>query len=110
MSNLSKIDRLLKNQTGVTTESESQGLLLYAEYVAEIENVTVVVSDLMNGVSRIYPGKFGEILGIGNDSEGNSIWEKTILELMPEDEREEKISRRIAFLQLSASYSAESTT
>ena len=85
MSNLLKIDRLLKKQPGASQKPEMEGLLNYAGYVAEIENVIAVVSDLKKGISRIFPGRFGEFLGIGNYIKENSIWEKAILDLMSEN-------------------------
>ena len=60
-------------------------------------NVTAVVSDLRSGTSRIFPGKFGILLGIGNYGTENSIWEKAILDLMTEDEREEKYLAELRF-------------
>lgn len=97
MSNLPKIDRLLKKQPGASHKPEMEGLLNYAGYVAEIENVVAVVSDLKKGVSRIFPGKFGEFLGIGNYVKEDSIWEKAILDLMSENEREEKYLAELRF-------------
>lgn len=104
MSNLLKIDRLLKKQPGASQKPEMEGLLNYAGYVAEIENVIAVVSDLKKGISRIFPGRFGEFLGIGNYIKENSIWEKAILDLMSENEREEKYLAELRFFQFSAPY------
>lgn len=91
MSNLPRLNQLLKNQSVRVEKSDLPWLLNYAENVARIENVTAVVSDLRSGTSRIFPGKFGILLGIGNYGTENSIWEKAILDLMTEDEREENI-------------------
>lgn len=97
MNNLSKLNQLLKDQADRTNKSDLQGLLNYAENVARIENVTVVVSDLKSGTSRIFPGKFGIVLGICNYVAENSIWEKAILNLMAEEEREEKYLMELRF-------------
>ena len=97
MSNLPRLNQLLKNQSVRVEKSDLPWLLNYAENVARIENVTAVVSDLRSGTSRIFPGKFGILLGIGNYGTENSIWEKAILDLMTEDEREEKYLAELRF-------------
>lgn len=97
MSNLPKLDRLLKSQSIRTDAIEVAQLLDYAERVSRIENVTAVVSDLKRGSSRIYPGKFGIILGVADYCEENSIWEKAILDLMTEEEREKKYLAELRF-------------
>lgn len=97
MSNLPKLDRLLKNQSKKADPIEVAQLLDYAENISRIENVISVVSDLKRSNSRIFPGKFGIVLGIENYSEENSIWEKTILDLMTEEEREEKYLAELRF-------------
>ncbi len=73
MSNLPKLNQLLKSQSIKADSIEATRLLDYAEYVSRIENVTAVVSDLRRGTSRIFPGKFGIVLGIANYSEEDSI-------------------------------------
>lgn len=97
MSNFPKLDRLLKSQSSASDSMELQWLPDYAEQISRIENVTVVVSDLRHGTSRIFPGKFGAVLGIGNYLEEASIWETTILDLMTEEEREEKYLAELRF-------------
>lgn len=97
MSNLPKLNQLLKSQSIKADSIEATRLLDYAEYVSRIENVTAVVSDLRRGTSRIFPGKFGIVLGIANYSEEDSIWEKAILNLMSEDEREKKYLAELRF-------------
>lgn len=64
MSNLTKLDQLLKSQSIRTDSIESTQLLDYADNISRIENVTAVVSDLRRGTSRIFPGKFGLVLGV----------------------------------------------
>ena len=97
MSNLPKLNQLLRSQIIESDSIDAAQLLHYAETVSRIENVTAVVSDLRRGVSRIFPGKFGRILDIGNYSEEDSIWEKAILDLMTEEEREEKYLAELRF-------------
>ena len=85
MSNLTKLNQLLKNQPVKADSIEAVQLLDYADNISRIENVTAVVSDLRRGTSRIFPGKFGIVLGVIDYSEEDSIWEKTILNLMSEE-------------------------
>lgn len=61
MSNITKLNQLLKNQSIKTDSIEAVQLLDYADNISRIENVTAVVSDLRRGTSRIFPGKFGII-------------------------------------------------
>ena len=97
MSNLPKLNQLLKSQSIKADSIEATQLLDYAEYISRIENVTAVVSDLRRGTSQIFPGKFGIVLGVANYSEEDSIWEKAILNLMSEDEREKKYLAELRF-------------
>lgn len=97
MSNRPKLDKLLKNQSQMARVPDFQSLLRYAENLAKIENVVVVVSDIKNNVSKIYSGKFGTLLGIENYRHENSIWEKSILDLMDEAEQEEKYLGELRF-------------
>jgi len=68
-----KLDKLLKSQPVKADPIETVKLLDYAENISRIENVTAVLSDLRRGTSRIFPGKFGIVLGIADYSEENSI-------------------------------------
>lgn len=97
MNNRTKIDNLLRNQSMTVEAIDLQKLLRYAESVAEIENVVAVVSDIRNNISKIYSGRFGAVLGIGDYRHENSIWEKVILDLMTESEREEKYLAELRF-------------
>lgn len=97
MSNRPKLDKLLKNQSSSSRAADLQGLLCYAEGISKIENVVAVVSDLKNNTSRIYSGKFGALLGIEGYRHESSIWEKMILDLMTEEEREEKYLAELRF-------------
>lgn len=97
MSCLKKLNQLLKSQSFNGGTIDVSQLLDYAKNISQIENVTVVVSDLRCGVSRIFPGKFGIVLGVSNYVEENSIWEKAILNLMTEKQREEKYLAELRF-------------
>lgn len=97
MSNLPKLDRVLKGQVFSGISSDIQELLQYAENIVKFENVIAVVSDIRKGTSRIYPGKFGRILGIDDYKVEDSIWEKGILDLMTEKEREFKYLAELRF-------------
>lgn len=81
MSSLRKLNQLLKNQPFNADTIKSAQLLDYAKNISRIENVTVVVSDLRRGISRIFPGKFGIVLGVVNYSEENSITAKAWLSI-----------------------------
>lgn len=97
MSNLTKLNRLLKSQSVKADPIDATQLFDYAANISRIENITAVVSDLRRDTSRIFPGKFGIVLGIVNYSEEDSIWEKAILNLMTEEEREEKYLAELRF-------------
>lgn len=97
MSCLKKLNQLLKNQSFNGDTIDVSQLLDYAKNISQIENVTVVVSDMRCGISRIFPGKFGIVLGVSNYAEENSIWEKAILNLMTEKQREEKYLAELRF-------------
>ena len=97
MSCLKKLNQLLKSQSFNGGTIDVSQLLDYAKNISQIENVTVVVSDMRCGISRIFPGKFGFVLGVSNYVEENSIWEKAILNLMTEKQREEKYLAELRF-------------
>lgn len=94
---LPELDKVLRKQPSKSDPEELLRISGYAEYLSGIENVVAVVSDLGKGTSRIFPGKFGKILGIGNYNGEDSIWEKEILNLMDADEREEKFLAELRF-------------
>ncbi|MDO4319548.1 MAG: helix-turn-helix transcriptional regulator [Bacteroidales bacterium] len=70
----------------------------YARAMAEVENVVAVVSDLLHGNSRIFAGRFADTIGLGEYQEENSIWERAVLSLMDDEERELKFMAEIRFL------------
>jgi DNA-binding NarL/FixJ family response regulator len=97
MSCLKKLNQLLKSQSFNGGTIDISQLLDYAKNISQIENVTVVISDMRCGISRIFPGKFGIVLRVSNYVEENSIWEKAILNLMTEKQREEKYLAELRF-------------
>ena len=97
MSCLKKLNQLLKSQSFNGGTIDVSQLLDYAKNISQIENVTVVVSYMPCSISRIFPGKFGFVLGVSNYVEENSIWEKAILNLMTEKQREEKYLAELRF-------------
>lgn len=97
MSNLPKLDKLLKKQALVAEDTGMRNLLDYAENIVAIENAIAVVSDLKNGNSRIFAGRLGKVLGIDDYANENSIWEKKILSLLTEEDREEKYLAELRF-------------
>lgn len=97
MSCLKKLNQLLKSQSFNGGTIDVSQLLDYAKNISQIENVTVVISDMRCGISRIFPGKFGIVLRVSNYVEENSIWEKAILNLMTEKQREEKYLAELRF-------------
>ena len=99
MSCLKKLNQLLKSQSFNGGTIDVSQLLDYAKNISQIENVTVVVSDMRCGISRIFPGKFGIVLGVSNYVEENSIWEKAILNLMTEKQRDEKYLAELRFFK-----------
>ncbi len=95
--NHKEIDAMLRDQD-FDEDADNQGVAYrYAEALAMIEQGTVVVSDLKAGTSRIFHGCFSEILGLKKHPTENSIWEKEILALMTEEQREKKYIAEMRF-------------
>lgn len=97
MSVRNKLERLLKNQTIVKHDSVLTRVSDYAEAISSVENSVAVVSDLSDGKSYIYPGMFASVIGISDYEKEDSIWEKRILDLIPEDELNEKFIAELRF-------------
>lgn len=93
-----KLDRMLKNQPFDDVSDMAVNPFAYARCMAEVENVVAVVSDLSRLTSRIFAGGFAERLGLDGYDEEESIWEKRILSLMPEEELTEKFVAELRFL------------
>lgn len=72
-------------------------VMSYAAMMADVENAIVVVSDVSGKSSRIFLGGFAERFDIAGYRHENSIWEKMILSLMPEEELEAKVIAELRF-------------
>lgn len=97
MSEFRKINRLLQTEKPVSPGADDEDIAIFARYLSKVENLVVVVSDMARNTSRIYCGGFASILGLKNYTTENSIWEKAILDLMPEEERDEKYRAELRF-------------
>lgn len=102
MSHFSQIDSLLRRGSHDATHaptgaSSPNPVADFARYLSEIENLVVVVSDMATNTSAIYAGRFATTIGLENYTSENSIWEKAILSLMPESERDEKFHAELRF-------------
>ncbi|MDE6050892.1 MAG: hypothetical protein K2G08_04330, partial [Paramuribaculum sp.] len=93
-----KLNNLLRSEnTHIATSAQLPDAYAYARCMAEIEGVVAVVSDIARSTSRIFCGAFASRLGLENYNEENSIWERQILELMPESEQQEKFIAELRF-------------
>lgn len=98
MDTFRTIDSMLKSQTFADNSECGSEVVAFARAMAAIENSIVVVSDLRLGSSRIFSGAFADTLGLRSYASENSIWERAILSLMSEHDREEKFLAEIRFL------------
>lgn len=97
-SSFREIDSLLRDQAAGADLTAASDVCCYAACMARVENVVAVVSDLAAGTSRIFNGGFARVLGLDDRyCREESIWEKQILSLMPEQEREEKFIAELRF-------------
>lgn len=92
-----KIDAFLHGQKFSQGATDASPVYLYAESIAVMEKSLVVVSDIRKSKSSIFCGAFAGSLGIPESHYENSIWEKTILDRVPEEEREGKYLSEILF-------------
>lgn len=97
MSNFSTLDSLLKEQAADVGKNIMPTVYDYAKGIAEIEGKIVVVSDLLNGRSKIYCGDFADKIGVGGYSGEESIWERKIFDRMDSVERERKFIEELRF-------------
>ena len=97
MSEFRKINRLLQTESPVSPGADDEEIAIFASYLSKVENLVVVVSDMARHTSRLYCGGFADILGLKDYTTENSIWEKAILDLMPEEERDEKYRAELRF-------------
>lgn len=96
-NHFSNLDALLREQAAETATDGASAIYSCAAAMATVENVIAVVSDLTAGTSRIFAGAFADVLGIDGYSKENSIWERRILSLMPEEEQEAKFIAELRF-------------
>lgn len=95
--NRRKLDKLFDSNLTSPTPHTLSKVLTYAQFLADIENVLVVVSDIANARSHIIAGSFAQNLDLGNYKQENSIWESRILALMSPEEQEEKYLAELRF-------------
>ena len=92
--NRKKLDELLRSDGTVGRHDCLAKVLDYARFLANVENVLVVVSDMVVNKSYIIAGGFACNLDIGDYLQEDSIWESRILSLMSPEEQEKKGSSR----------------
>lgn len=97
MSHRNKLENIFTNQDFSPESSTSTLVYDYAKAMSEIEKCVVVVSDLHSEISRIFNGKYASMMGLSLNSTESSIWEKEILNNIPETEREEKYLAELRF-------------
>ncbi len=97
MDNFKKLDSILKLEASQEKSVSGFDVFAYAEYVSKLENVIAVVSDLQLNTSRIFAGDFAKVIGLTDYKNENSIWEKRLLDLMTEPDREEKFIAELRF-------------
>lgn len=88
--NRKKLDALLRSDEAVSRHDFRAKVLDYVRFLANVENVLVVVSDLVVNKSYIIAGGFACNLDIGDYLQEDSIWENRILSLMSPEEQEKK--------------------
>lgn len=94
--NRRKLDDLLSSDATTVCSATLSRVLTYARFIANIENVLVVVSNLADRKSYIIAGGFADCLGIPDYCE-DSIWESRVLSLMSPQEQEEKYIAELRF-------------
>lgn len=97
MQHRKELDRLLRHQAATDDTDHLSDALSYAQAIVRTENAVAVVSDLVNGRSRIVAGQFGKYLGLNGYNHEDSIWETKILSLMTPDEQEQKYIAELRF-------------
>lgn len=95
--NRKELDKLLRSETQSDRCAPLSEILAHALFLARIENVIVVVSDIAGSQSHIIAGRFARNLDIGDYQQENSIWESRILSLMPPEEQEGKYIAELRF-------------
>lgn len=97
MNKFLELDSTLRNQSAAAAKIDSGAATDFARAIASIENALVVVSDLRENSSMIFPGEFARTLGLDNYNRENSIWETEILRLLPREERDAKFLAELKF-------------
>ena len=92
-----ELDGLLRTEERIEGCESLSDVMDYARLLARIENAVVVVSDMEEGRSHIVAGGFARCLGLADYRQENSIWEKRLLSLMPENELDEKYVAELRF-------------
>lgn len=95
--NRRKLNELLQSGVRSFGRENLSDLLNYARFLADIEKVLVVISDMTAGNSHIIAGGFARNLDLGDYRQENSIWEKRIFSLMPRQALEEKYIAELRF-------------
>ena len=96
-ANRSALDKLLRADARAGGSIPMSEILASMRFWARVENVVIVVSDMVEGNSRIMAGSFARNLDIGDYQHENSIWESRILSLMSAREQEEKYIAELRF-------------
>lgn len=97
MDSFSRINKILKTQPFATNSITEETIAIYASALCLLENLLVVVTDLRSNSSRIFAGAFGRAIGLAPYSVESSIWEQEIIDLMPDNEKEEKFKAELVF-------------
>ncbi|MDE5675891.1 MAG: helix-turn-helix transcriptional regulator [Muribaculaceae bacterium] len=97
LENRKALDKLLRTESRSGECVPLSDILAHVRFLARIENVLAVVSDMADGKSHIITGGFARNLDIGDYRQENSIWENRILSLMSADEQDEKYIAELRF-------------
>lgn len=97
MDNQRILSKLLLTHDGCDSRIVLRQAEANARAMVELERTLAVVSDMAGGTSSIYDGGFGIAIGLNGYSHENSIWEREILSMMPDEEREEKFIAELRF-------------
>ena len=97
MSNFEKLDLILKQQVGRTDSFIECDVEAFGRAIATIENSLVVISYMKINKSMIFAGKFANHFGLEGSAKVDSIWEKEILEVIPEEDRDRKFIAELKY-------------
>lgn len=105
--NWKKLDELLRSDEAVGRHDCLAKVLDYARFLANVENVLVVVSDMVVNKSHIMAGGFACNLDIGDYLQEDSIWESRILSLMSPEEQEKKYIAELRYFHFFETFAEE---